>query len=166
MLVLGSTGQIGKLGGPRTRNISDVHLRLSSRRLEAVEELSGGGEEAIYLDLDNPKTFALALAGVDRVSLLTGYTIAMVMQSKTFVDAAEKAGVKHVVHLGFFGEWDTTDPHFVWHQLIESYVKASGLAWTNLHPNVFNDILFNNVKADQLTVYWESRRLVACVSSR
>ncbi|KAF2828742.1 NAD(P)-binding protein [Ophiobolus disseminans] len=132
ILVLGSTGQIGKLIVQDLEQSSDVHLRLCSRRQEAVEVMRQVGKEAVHPDLDNPQTFALALANVDRVFLLTGYTVAMLTQSKTFVDAAVKAGVKHIVHLGIFGEWDCTDPHFVWHQLIEGYIKASGLAWTRL----------------------------------
>jgi uncharacterized protein YbjT (DUF2867 family) len=161
VLVLGSTGQIGKLVVKNLENSPDVRLRLCSRRPEAVEKLKKEGKEAAHLDLDDPKTFALALAGVERVFLLTGYTVAMLTQSKTLVDAAVKAGVKHIVHLGIFGEWDTTDPHFVWHQLIESYIKASGLAWTHLHPNMFMDNLlaFTAPKGDQLTLYVENRRV-------
>jgi NAD(P)H dehydrogenase (quinone) len=109
--------------------------------------------------MDDPRTFALAMAGVDRLFLLTGYTVAMVTQSKTLVDAAKKAGVKHIVHLGVFAEWDCTDPHFAWHLMIESYIKASGLAWTHLHPNVFMDNLlnFNAPREDSITLYWGSR---------
>jgi len=47
--------------------------------------------------------------------LLTGYTVDMLVQSKTLVDAAKKAGVRHIVHQGVFGQWDCTDPHFAWH---------------------------------------------------
>jgi NAD(P)H dehydrogenase (quinone) len=161
VLVLGLTGQIGKLVVQELEQSPDVHLRLSSRRLEEVERMCREGKEAVHLDLDDSNTFALALAGVDRVFLLTGYTVAMLTQSKTFVDSAKKAGVNYLVHLGIFGEWDCTDPHFVWHQLIESYVKASGLSWTHLHPNVFMDNLLGATapKADQLTLYWESRRV-------
>jgi hypothetical protein len=36
----------------------------------------------------------------------------MLAQSKTLIDAAKKAGVKHIVHLGTFGEWDVTVDHF------------------------------------------------------
>ena len=161
VLVLGSTGQIGNLVVQNLEQSPDVRLCMCSRRTEAVEGMKREGKEAVHLDLDDPKTFALALAGVDRVFLLTGYTVAMLTQSKTFVDAAKKAGVKHVVHLGIFGEWDCTDPHFVWHQLVESYIKASGLAWTHLHPNMFMDNLLAATapKADQLTLYVESRRV-------
>lgn len=161
VLVLGSTGQIGKMIVKQLEKSSDVQLRLSSRRQEAVEKLRSDGNEAVHLDLDDPSTFALALAGVDRVFLLTGYTVAMLTQSKTFVDSAKKAGVNHIVHLGIFGEWDCTDPHFVWHQMIETYIKASGIAWTNLHPNVFMDNLLGATtpKKDQLTLYWGTRRV-------
>jgi NAD(P)H dehydrogenase (quinone) len=159
VLVLGSSGQIGKLVVQELEQSPDVRVRLSSRRPEEVERLRGEGKEAVHLDLDDPSTFALALAGVDRVFLLTGYTVAMLTQSKTLVDAAKKAGVKHIVHVGIFAEWDCTDPHFVWHQLIESYIKASGLAWTHLHPNVFMDNLlnFSAPRADRLTLYWRNR---------
>ena len=45
-----------------------------------------GIEEAVYLDLDNARTFPAALQGIDRLFVLTGYTIAMLHQSKTIVD--------------------------------------------------------------------------------
>jgi uncharacterized protein YbjT (DUF2867 family) len=159
VLVLGSSGQIGQLVVKELEQSSDVNLRLSSRRPQEVERLRGEGKEAVYLDLDDPQTFPLALAGVDRLFLLTGYTVAMVTQSKTIVDAAKKAGVKHIVHVGVFAEWDCTDPHFAWHLLIESYIKASGIAWTHLHPNVFMDNLLNFTapRADVLTLYWKNR---------
>lgn len=83
------------------------------------------------------ETFGVPLAGVDRLFVLTGYTVATFAQSKTLINAAYKASVKHIVLLGVFADWDCTDPHFAWHQLIESYVKASGMAWTHLHPNMF-----------------------------
>lgn len=159
VLVLGSSGQIGQSVVKELEQSSEVNLRLSSRRPQEVERLRSEGKEAVYLDLDDPQTFPLALAGVDRLFLLTGYTVAMVTQSKTIIDAAKKAGVKHLVHVGVFAEWDCTDPHFAWHLLIESYIKASGIAWTHLHPNVFMDNLlnFSAPKADVLTLYWGKR---------
>lgn len=161
ILVLGSTGQIGNLVVKYLEQHDDIQLRLCSRRPEAVEEFRKQGKEAVNLDLDDPSTFALALAGVSRALLLTGYTVAMLTQSKTFVDSARKAGVDHIVHVGIFGEWDTTDPHFVWHQMIETYIKASGIAWTNLHPNVFMENLLGATapKKDQLMLYWGTARV-------
>ena len=49
----------------------------------------------------------------------------MLAQSKTFIDAARKARIQHIVHLGVFGHWDCTDPPIAWHQLVETYIEAS-----------------------------------------
>ncbi|UOQ69091.1 NmrA family NAD(P)-binding protein [Hymenobacter volaticus] len=160
VLVLGASGTIGR------QVIKDlegqaVNVRSTSRKQEVVEQLTHKGKDCKYLDLDDPRTFALALAGVDRVFLLTGYTVAMLTQSKTLVDAAKKAGVQHIVHVGVFAEWDTTDAHFAWHQLIEKYIEASGIAWTHLHPNMFMEVFTGLYIPKNLTYtgYWDDRRI-------
>jgi len=162
ILVLGSTGQTGRLVVEKLDRFPDaVQIRLCSRRREEVERLQSQGREAVFLDLDDPRTFGSALAGVDRIYLLTGYTVAMLVQSKTLVDAAIKAGVQHIVHQGIFGQWDCTDPHFAWHQLIERYIEASGIAWTHLHPNYFMENLLSvtPLKAGSFSMYCGEKRV-------
>jgi NAD(P)H dehydrogenase (quinone) len=42
------------------------------------------------------------------------------------------------VHLGTFTrDHDSYATVFAWHQMIEAYLRDSGVAWTNLHPNMF-----------------------------
>ncbi len=161
VLVLGSTGQVGKSIVEALSHIKDVQVRVTSRRSEQVEALRQQGQDAVHLDLDDPRTFAGALAGVDHLFLLTGYTVAMLVQSKTLIDAAKKAGVQHIVHLGIFGEWDCTDPHFAWHQMIERYIEASGMAWTHLHPNYFMENLLGiaPLKDGAFSMFCGDRRL-------
>jgi NAD(P)H dehydrogenase (quinone) len=162
VLVIGTTGQVGKyIVEEFDREPGNVRVRYAARKPEQVDELQTAGRDAVRLDLDDPSTFAHALHGVDRVYLLTGYTVAMLAQSKTLVDAAVKAGVRHIVHQGVFANWDVTDPHFVWHQMIERYIEGSGLAWTHLHPNVFMDGLAPEISANKGTfsVYWGDRRV-------
>ncbi|PZF26867.1 hypothetical protein DEJ05_08140 [Curtobacterium sp. MCLR17_045] len=162
VLVIGTTGTVGRhLLADFDRHPGAVQVRWAARRSEQVDELQAAGREAVRLDLDDPSTFAHALHGVDRVFLLTGYTVAMLTQSKTLVDAAVKAGVSHMVHQGVFANWDTTDPHFVWHQMIERYIEASGIAWTHLHPNVFMDGLASMISDGKgsFSVYWGDRRV-------
>lgn len=160
VLVLGATGTIGS-HIVKELDDKDVHLRIASRKQDTVNQLRREGKDGVYLDLDKPETFALALAGVDRVFLLTGYSVAMLTQSKTLVDAAKKAGVRHIVHVGVFAEWDTTDAHFVWHQMIEKYIEASGIAWTHLHPNMFMNVFTGLYipKNFTYTTYWADRRV-------
>ncbi|MCB2408943.1 NmrA family NAD(P)-binding protein [Hymenobacter lucidus] len=166
VLVLGASGTIGRQVVKDLEGQA-VNVRITSRNQETVEQLRREGKDCHYLDLDDPRTFALALAGVDRVFLLTGYTVAMLTQSKTLVDAAKKAGVRHIVHVGVFAEWDTTDAHFAWHQLIEKYIEASGIAWTHLHPNMFMEVFTGVYIPKNLTYtsYWDDRRVGYIASS-
>ena len=48
------------------------------------------------------------------------------------------AGVNHIVHLGAFTrDHDAYATVFAWHQMVEAYLRDSGVAWTNVHPNMF-----------------------------
>lgn len=167
VLVLGATGTVGSQVVKALELSGAVNVRIPSRKLDTVEKLKSEGKDAVYMDLDDPRTFALALAGVERVFLLTGYTVAMLAQSKTLVDAAKKAGVKHIVHLGIFAEWDCTSTHFTWHQLIESYIEASGIAWTHIHPNMFMEAITGLYMPKNLTytTYFDDRRIGLVASS-
>lgn len=166
VLVLGASGTIGKQV-VKELDGQAINVRITSRKQDVVEQLCRKGKDCRLLDLDDPKTFALALAGVERVFLLTGYTVGMLTQSKTLVDAAKKAGVRHIVHVGVFAEWDTTDAHFAWHQMIEKYIEASGIAWTHLHPNMFMEALTGAYlpKNYTYTTYWNDRRVGYIASS-
>jgi NAD(P)H dehydrogenase (quinone) len=138
ILVLGATGQLGKLIADRLSNIKTISLQVTGRTPDQLAKLKKQYGNAVYLDLDDPRTFEEAFKGVERLFLLTGYTVNMLVQSKAIVDAAKKAGVKHIVHLGVFSpKSDCYDPHFAWHQLIEVYIQASGIPYTFLHPNCF-----------------------------
>ena len=94
VLILGATGQIGRFILEHLKHeIDTIHIRIATRRPEQVAAFQQQGRDAVLLDLDRPATFAAALHAVDRVFLLTGYTVAMLAQSKVFVDAARKARV-------------------------------------------------------------------------
>jgi NAD(P)H dehydrogenase (quinone) len=162
VLVLGATGQVGRLMFDEFgTDPADVVVRYATRKQSQIDAWAAEGRNAVLLDLDDPATFPAALHGVDRVFLLTGYTVAMLAQSKTLVDAAVKAGVSHIVHQGVFANWDVTDAHFAWHQLIERYIEGSGLQWTHLHPNVFMEGLAAMAPEvnGSITVYWGDRRV-------
>jgi len=108
----------------------------------------------VFLDLDRPETFPEALTGVDRLFLATGYTVGMVHQSKTIVDAAADAGVSFIVHLGIFGNGRLTYPYATWHEMVERYIEGSGVAWTHLHPHFFMDNLLAASPVVDGKLYW------------
>src|SRR5438093_11007929 len=144
VLVLGSSGLTGKAIAAKLDDVSDrVEVVRVSRNPEAVGQWRKQGRAAVHLDLDDARTFPTALKGIDRLFVMTGYTVAMTHQTKTITDAAVDAGVGHIVHLGIFGNGRSTDPHFAWHELVERYIEGSGVAWTHLHPHMFMENLLS-----------------------
>ncbi len=141
VLVFGATGGIGNaLVRELIRDPMIVRVRAAVRRRDAADSLKRCGVESVLLDLSETERLPLTrnaplldvLDGVDRLFLLTGYTVDMLAQSKAVLDAAKLAGVKHVVHLGAWGTDDTTITHLGWHQFIERYIEWTGLPFTHL----------------------------------
>jgi len=155
ILILGSTGRTGKAViaalGQTPESSQPVY---ASRNREQVEAWRREGKDAVSLDLDDARTFPAALQGVDRLFLATGYTIQMVHQSKTIVDAAADAGVKFIVHLGIFGNGRMTDPHFAWHEMVERYIEGSGVLWSHVHPHFFMDNLLTTTPVVNGAFHW------------
>jgi NAD(P)H dehydrogenase (quinone) len=80
----------------------------------------------------------------------------MLVQSKSLIDAAKRNGVQHIVHLGAFTtDHDSYATVFAWHQMIEAYLRNSGVAWTNLHPNMFmqNLLTYTSIRGGQYRPY-------------
>jgi len=134
ILVLGVTGQVGKLVVQHLKNNPDIEVIAAARNPEKAKVI---GVPVVRLDLDKVETIEPALQGIDRAFLATGYTIDMMRQSKDFLNAAKRQGVKHIVHLGACGDDDTRVAHYGWHQFIERYVEWCGFSFTHLRPEIF-----------------------------
>jgi NAD(P)H dehydrogenase (quinone) len=134
ILVFGATGQVGKATLPHLKDDPNVEVIAAVRNPEKATNL---GVSAVHLDLDKIETIEPALHDIDRAFLVTGYTIDMMRQSKDFLNAAKRAGVKHIVHLGACGDNDTRVAHYGWHQFIERYIEWCGFSFTHLRPEIF-----------------------------
>jgi NAD(P)H dehydrogenase (quinone) len=155
ILVLGATGRTGKAVVQELKSRQEeFEVVLASRNHKQVEGWKQAGTSAVYIDLEDARTFFPALEGIDRLYLTTGYTIAMVHQCKNLVDAAADAGVSFIVHLGIFGNGRSTDPHFAWHEMIERYIEGSGVAWCHLHPHFFMDNLLTTLPVIDGRIHW------------
>src|SRR6266436_855414 len=155
LLVLGATGQVGQLVAKQLK-MSEANFSVGSRRKADLEKLADQFGASRFIDLDDPRTFHHALTNITAIFLITGYTVAMLVQSKSLIDAAKRHGVTHIVHLGAFTrDHDCYATVFAWHQMIEAYLRDSGVAWTNLHPNMFMQNLLSGwqVKGGLYSVY-------------
>jgi NAD(P)H dehydrogenase (quinone) len=164
ILITGATGQVGSKTIKFLTEIGDVEIIAAVRSPEKAASFTSEGIATVILDLDNEGTHLPALEGIDRLFVVTGYTVDMLRQSKALLDNAKKAGVQHVVHLGARGRDDTTVAHWAWHQLVERYIEWSGFSYTHLRPEVFmqNVLSYGGKKAIKngvINAYVEGARL-------
>jgi NAD(P)H dehydrogenase (quinone) len=137
ILITGATGQVGSKTIDFLLNEKDIEIVAAVRSPEKTAAFSAKGIATVILELDDESTHLPALKGIDRLFLVTAYTVDMLRQSKAVLDNAKKAGVHHVVHLGACGRDDTTVAHWTWHQFVERYIEWSGFSYTHLRPEAF-----------------------------
>jgi uncharacterized protein YbjT (DUF2867 family) len=100
--------------------------------------------EPVVGDLDRSETIEAALAGVDRVFLLTTQSSRQPDWERTVIEAAARAGVAHLVKLSVFRADERSPLRFArQHRQAERPLEQSGLAWTIVRP-VF---LMQNLRA-------------------
>lgn len=154
ILVIGATGTIGQhiVDGLRAQG---APVRVLARQPEKARDRFPGVEVAAG-DLDRPETLEAAMRGVERIFLLTAPTAQQATQVDHVLQAAKRAGVRHVVRLSAMGA--AADAHIGFsrdHFAAEQAIKQSGLAWTILQPTGFMDNFLGSAHtiATQGTIY-------------
>lgn len=135
ILVTGGTGQVG----------SALIERLETSQVRALAHsdtgrlrLTGVGVEIVGGDLDRPESLAPALAGCDRLFLLSPPHPDQVAREQAAIAAAVEAGVEHVVALSVLGAEPNSLAAFArWHSEIDATLASSGLSYTILRPAGF-----------------------------
>jgi uncharacterized protein YbjT (DUF2867 family) len=89
-------------------------------------------------DMLKPATLDGVLDGVERVLMISGPDEHILETQCTFIDAAKRAGVRHIVKLSGMGCWGDAKFRFArMHAEVERYLEGSGVAWTHLRPSTF-----------------------------
>jgi uncharacterized protein YbjT (DUF2867 family) len=102
--------------------------------------------EIVEGDMARPETLSGALRGVDRAMLISSSDPAMLEVQSNFIEAARKAGVKHIVKLsGIIAELDSPFRFARMHGEIERRLEASGIAFTHLRAGEFMHAYFRQV---------------------
>jgi uncharacterized protein YbjT (DUF2867 family) len=165
ILVTGATGTVGSevvrqlaAAGEQPRAFVRDPTKARARLGERVELVVG--------DLDRPETLTAALAGVERVFLVTTQSTQQPDWERSVVHAAVRADIGHLVKLSVFRA-DEQSPLQVarQHGQAEQALEESGLAATILRPVFFMQNLFTMIRAGAIaTAVGEGR--VAMVDAR
>jgi uncharacterized protein YbjT (DUF2867 family) len=143
------TGATGRTGGALVRRLSaaGVSVRALARNASRAEGLSALPQvEVVEGDMARPATLSEALRDVDRAMLISSSDPTMLEVQSNFIDAAAKAGVKHVVKLsGIIPDLDSPFRFARMHGEIERRLEASGMAFTHLRAGEFMHAYFRQV---------------------
>ena len=134
ILVLGSTGTTGREVA-RQLIAAGRQPRLLVRSPGKAREFKDDAE-LVEGDLDRPESVEAAMKGAEAMYLVSSGVRGRTQEIEA-IDAAKRAGVRHVVKLSVFG---ADAPFYTiarWHAEVEHHLKGSGLAWTALRPANF-----------------------------
>jgi uncharacterized protein YbjT (DUF2867 family) len=146
ILVTGATGLNGK-ELLRVLSAKDVAVRALVRNPAKADAIAALPHvELVQGDMSRPETLTGALRDVDRAMLISSSAPDMLEVQSNFIDAAKKAGVKHVVKLsGIMPELDSAFRFARMHGEIEKRLEASGMAFTHLRAGEFMPAYFRQV---------------------
>jgi len=148
ILVVGATGQLGGLIAQMLLD-EGKQVRILVRPGTAYEPLAAAGAQAVTGDLKDPDSLVAACAGVDTVVSTANSvgrggedTVASVDDTgnANLIEAAQSAGVCHFVFISVLGaDAEHPVPFLKAKGQTEQRLRASGMAWTVLQPNLFMD---------------------------
>jgi uncharacterized protein YbjT (DUF2867 family) len=137
VLVTGATGTIGRDVAKQLSG-RGVSVRAGVRDQAKARKQFGADIALVPFDFENEKTFSKALEGVEKVFLLPPLLSNQLQVMNAFVEAAERAGVRHIAKLSAIGIDDQTQPTAIkGHAANEKHIRESGLGFTFLRPNSF-----------------------------
>jgi uncharacterized protein YbjT (DUF2867 family) len=140
ILVTGATGNNGgyiidalvALGRKDVRAV----MRSPQNQADKVSHFTDLGVEVVEGDLARPDSLTPAMAGVQRMLLLSPVSPNAVELEGNAIRAAQQAGVQHVVKFSMIGAGlESTVPLARWHRQSEQQLERSGMAWTHIRPN-------------------------------
>jgi uncharacterized protein YbjT (DUF2867 family) len=142
------TGATGNNGQELARQLTALGQRVRAlvRNPAAAAQLKGPNLELAAGDFDQPETLEAALQGVEKAFLLTPVAERFVQWQKNFIEAAQRAGVKHLVKFSGMGASpDTTSELLRLHHQTDIILHDSGVPFTILQPNSFYQNIFSSV---------------------
>ncbi|MCP2266967.1 SDR family oxidoreductase [Promicromonospora thailandica] len=128
--VTGATGHLGRLAVAELlrRGVAPADVVTIARTPAKAADLADLGVQVREGDYDRPETLPAALAGVQRLLLVSGSDPGnRVAQHTAVIDAASAAGVERIAYTSIINADDTTSPLAGEHQGTERVLRASGV---------------------------------------
>ncbi|MCX2728059.1 SDR family oxidoreductase [Thermomicrobium sp. 4228-Ro] len=155
--MIGVTGASGRLG---RLVITELLQRLPTDQIVAlartpdkIADLAVRGVTVRRAEYDDPATLAPALAGVERLLLVSGSEVGRrIVQHRNVIEAAVRTGVRFIAYTSILHA-DRTPLRALAeeHVATEEALRASGLAWTFLRHSWYTENYEDRVRAAAAT---------------
>ncbi len=131
-------GGAGTTGAEVIKGLSTIGARTRAFVREPSPALDLPGVEQVLGDLARPETLGPAFNGIRSAFLLTSPAENAAALQTTFVEAAESAGLPHLVKMSAYGASSTARSRLLrQHAAVERRIERSGIPYTFLRPAVF-----------------------------
>src|SRR5262245_16170931 len=153
------TGATGNNGQELVRQLTALGQKGSAlvRNPAKAGNLKGPNVELAAGDFDQPATLDAALQGVDKAFLLTPVAERCVEWQNAFIQAAQRAKVKHLVKFSGMGARPGINVELLrMHGETDDRLRNSGVPFTILQPNSFHQNILSSagtIKAQGM-FYW------------
>lgn len=136
--ITGATGQLGRLVVEKLKQktVSDQLVAL----VRSPEKAADLEIEAKSFDYGKPETLSKSLEGIDQLMLISGSEIGQrATQHKNIIEAAKKAGVKHIVYTSLLHADTSKLILAAEHVATEKMLKESGIPHTILRNGWYTE---------------------------
>lgn len=136
--ITGATGQLGHI------IISKLIEKVGATQLVALvrntAKAADLGVEARTFDYNKPETLVPALQNIDKLILVSGSEVGQrAQQHANVIEAAKKAGVKHIIYTSLLHADSSTLSLAPEHLETEANIKSSGISYTILRNSWYTE---------------------------
>ncbi len=163
LLVTGAAGQLGRLvldqllASGKTR---PADIIATSRDTAKLADYAAKGVETRAADFDDPASLEKAFVGADRILIISTNVLDQpgkrLKQHLAAVDAAKKAGAKHILYTSMPNPESSVIPFASDHLGTENAIKATGIPYTILRNAWYMENLFLSLPHALQSAQWFS----------
>ncbi|PLR96775.1 SDR family oxidoreductase [Bacillus sp. T33-2] len=148
IVITGATGELGQLVVQHLlKKVSADNIAVSVRNVEKAAAYADQGIEVRYGDYDDPASMEKAFAGAGKLLLIStpeDEAVARIRKHVDAIEAAKKAGVKHVAYTSFaFADKGAFPPLANVHLATEYTLRASDIPTTVLRNAFYQEVFVN-----------------------
>jgi len=133
-------GATGRVGSALVASLVGAPAELRALTRNPHDGRLPSGITAVGIDFEQPSSLERALQGADRLFIAHGTSPRQPANEIALIDAAVRAGLRHIVKLSALGPPSRLHPSD-WHMQIEAHLATKDVGYTVLRPSAFVDIL-------------------------